>query len=98
MSFDKLYWCSKGFRPEDAASGSCRRFAKLEYGCHSCSDWKLMSESEIQSLLKETEKIQVACERVIALQKAGIKAYFDAPSQRIIIGKPSPFELMEAEE
>lgn len=54
MSFDKLYWCSIGFTPEEVALGKCDKYSKLEYGCYSCSDWKLMSESEIQSLPRQT--------------------------------------------
>ncbi len=54
MSFDKIYWCSIGFTPEEVAFGKCDKYSKLEYGCYSCSDWKMMSMSEIQSLPRQT--------------------------------------------
>jgi len=44
-------------------------------------------------VLKEASKIQGVFERVRTLRKLGLKAYFDVPTQTIIIGKLSPREL-----
>ena len=47
MEMTHWYWCSVGFRPKDVANGKCKKFNKLPFGCHSCSDWKLMDVEEI---------------------------------------------------
>ena len=45
-------------------------------------------------VLEEASKIQGVFERVRILRKAGFRAYFDVPSQTIIIGHLSPAELL----
>ncbi len=54
----KFYWCSVGFTPEDAVSGNCGKYDELEYGCHSCPDWKQMSETEISNLPRQTSLLK----------------------------------------